>query len=315
MSTRGKIMPIRKAKPFRFKSARLRAAMAAFLETEAETWLTDFSGFEYAESLLQELFKGVEKLPVSKDPEPMPVDDSGVSPGGFLRPESRPIEEIEHLAEWAADLVLRAYKADGIFVGKSHNIASLLDDYTRQDVDVRSLSVWDNVISFYKYWPETDRKGFLKGPIRGDDCRNESDARLDAVPANLVAALGFAKLDRCLTRVERGATDLSLIDLGLAWECAYVAAELNESLVDDYFAKRRATYQAQHLARIKHAKDRDGKQAAKRVIRELWEDWRNNAPQRYKSKAAFARDMSDKFLELKSTKVIETWCTLWSAEK
>ena len=54
----------------------------------------------------------------------------------------------------------------------------------------------------------------------------------------------------------------------------------------------------------------DPKQADKAIVRECWGDWKNE-PARYKSKAAFARDMREKFPNLESQPVIEGWCRLW----
>lgn len=56
----------------------------------------------------------------------------------------------------------------------------------------------------------------------------------------------------------------------------------------------------------------DPKQAAKKLVLEIWEKWRKE-PNLYKSKAAFARDMLDKFEELSSQRVIERWCLEWES--
>jgi hypothetical protein len=56
--------------------------------------------------------------------------------------------------------------------------------------------------------------------------------------------------------------------------------------------------------------EKDDKQADKRFVFECWSEWRKN-PGSYKSKAAFARDMQDKFPNLESQKVIEDWCRQW----
>jgi hypothetical protein len=61
----------------------------------------------------------------------------------------------------------------------------------------------------------------------------------------------------------------------------------------------------------KHAND--AKQADKVLVRECWDDWQKQ-PDRYDGKAAFARDMLDKFENLKSQPVIEGWCRVWERE-
>lgn len=57
----------------------------------------------------------------------------------------------------------------------------------------------------------------------------------------------------------------------------------------------------------------DPKQADKVLVRECWDDWQKQ-PDRYKGKAAFARDMLDKYENLKSQPVIEGWCRAWEKE-
>ena len=52
------------------------------------------------------------------------------------------------------------------------------------------------------------------------------------------------------------------------------------------------------------------KQKDKLTVRECWEAWQQE-PDRYKGKAAFARDMRDKFPTLESQPVIEGWCRTW----
>jgi 3-mercaptopyruvate sulfurtransferase SseA len=57
----------------------------------------------------------------------------------------------------------------------------------------------------------------------------------------------------------------------------------------------------------------DPKQRDKAVVRECWGKWQEQ-PGRYKGKAAFARDMRDKFPNLESQPVIEGWCRAWERE-
>ncbi len=54
----------------------------------------------------------------------------------------------------------------------------------------------------------------------------------------------------------------------------------------------------------------DPKQAEKEFIRKCWCEWKENQD-RYKSKAAFARDMLSKCEHLTSQKKIEDWCRAW----
>lgn len=54
----------------------------------------------------------------------------------------------------------------------------------------------------------------------------------------------------------------------------------------------------------------DPRQTEKALIRECWFSWQSS-PARYKSKAAFARDMLAKCEHLQSQKKIEDWCREW----
>lgn len=54
----------------------------------------------------------------------------------------------------------------------------------------------------------------------------------------------------------------------------------------------------------------DPKQIEKALVLECWQDWQKK-PGNYKSKAAFARDMQNKYEHLTSHKVITDWCLGW----
>lgn len=53
---------------------------------------------------------------------------------------------------------------------------------------------------------------------------------------------------------------------------------------------------------------------AKAEVQQLWQEWQRQ-PSRYRSKAAFARDMLDKFEALGNQAVIVRWCTEWEKEQ
>ncbi len=56
--------------------------------------------------------------------------------------------------------------------------------------------------------------------------------------------------------------------------------------------------------------NRDPKQVEKRLVFDCYKEWRAK-PERYKSKAEFARDMLEKYPHLKSHKTIEDWVRGW----
>jgi hypothetical protein len=88
------------------------------------------------------------------------------------------------------------------------------------------------------------------------------------------------------------------LDASSIWEFVFLAGDMRESLV----AKRR----------VREKLAVDPKQAVKVSVKELWKLWQSE-PGRYKGKAAFARDMLDKFDLLQSQRVIERWCKEWEA--
>lgn len=63
-------------------------------------------------------------------------------------------------------------------------------------------------------------------------------------------------------------------------------------------------------AKAKLAKDKDGKQEAKRFVEDCWKDWQKK-PDSYSGQAEFARDMLSKCENLKSQPAIENWCREW----
>jgi hypothetical protein len=60
-------------------------------------------------------------------------------------------------------------------------------------------------------------------------------------------------------------------------------------------------------------RDNDPKQDDKTAVREHWDLWQTHSS-RYRGKAAFARDMLDKYESLRSQGVIERWCRAWEKE-
>lgn len=97
---------------------------------------------------------------------------------------------------------------------------------------------------------------------------------------------------------ERGISAVSL------WFCAGLLKGTRvEVLMEQLIRERQRS-----ASRARYSKD--PKQLAKSEVRKMWEMWHRD-PSRYPSKAAFARDMIDKFDELKSTKKIEDWVRAW----
>ncbi|WP_155624979.1 hypothetical protein [Burkholderia vietnamiensis] len=100
---------------------------------------------------------------------------------------------------------------------------------------------------------------------------------------------------------ERGISAVSL------WFCAGFLKGKNVEVLTEQLLRDRQ--RSASFARY----SKDPKQRAKAEVKKLWEMWRRG-PSRYPSKAAFARDMLDKFDELKSSKKIEDWVRAWEKE-
>ncbi len=88
------------------------------------------------------------------------------------------------------------------------------------------------------------------------------------------------------------------------------ALELTHEYRDDFpeVKARLESKRQRERANARYATDE--KQADKNFVRECWHEWQKQ-PDRYRSKAAFARDVIEKSKHLQSTKVIEDWCREW----
>ena len=101
------------------------------------------------------------------------------------------------------------------------------------------------------------------------------------------------------------------LDADSIWAFAHIAQSIIKRSIFDDPTEYEVNLQAREYAHERHKQD--PKQADKANVRECWADWQKK-PDRYKSKAAFARDMRDKFPNLESQPVIEGWCRGWERE-
>ncbi|WP_157692701.1 hypothetical protein [Burkholderia sp. ABCPW 11] len=127
----------------------------------------------------------------------------------------------------------------------------------------------------------------------------------------------------------RGTTDLSMLAkhlqgrnvsaLDLFTMKAYMEiwSELYAVPLSEAHRRLRERSDASDRAKLRH--QLSPKAAAKSAVKSCWDDWqlaRSRGCDTYKKNAEFARDMFDKYGDvLKSTKVIEGWCTTWTKEK
>ncbi|WP_175692936.1 hypothetical protein [Burkholderia ambifaria] len=125
--------------------------------------------------------------------------------------------------------------------------------------------------------------------------------------------LRFAFLFSCLKMIENAIIASMLAGDGLIYSILSAANAFSNAqalAVDGQHLKKARREIAYRAAIERHRKD--PKQLAKAKVKELWEMWRNDSS-RYPSKAAFARDMINKFDELKSSKKIEDWVRAWES--
>lgn len=131
----------------------------------------------------------------------------------------------------------------------------------------------------------------------------------DGLWARILSAYGLFRLDCALVKMKTGATFDVLNDLATA---ANIACDLERAKGMDL--QRSITQQAV-LKRAKIGAEKrwagDATQIAKDNVLECWHMWQAD-PARYRSTAAFSRDMLDKFDALKSQPVIERWCREWA---
>lgn len=116
-----------------------------------------------------------------------------------------------------------------------------------------------------------------------------------------LAAFGLVLFERIIQAIANQASHETVFDMHeeLAECLSYVVAGTG------------ARGMARKAALARHAAD--PKQLDKVLIRECWDEWQKK-PDRYEGKAAFARDMLDKFPTLKSQPVIAGWCKKWESE-
>lgn len=201
------------------------------------------------------------------------------------------------------------------------------------------MAKWDHLIDDIMRIPDTvfrasglsafEAVAFREGyrELREEKYRNlaeSADARFEAlcqsvpsVPRGAVeaASMGYAVLTMTseALRDKGGETEAvstllsSAMARGMAMARMICSVETNGNDRDALLALTRTEIARAGVA-AKLA--RDPKQAAKATVKECWEAWQEE-PDRYKSKAAFARDMLNKFEHLESQPVIEGWCRAW----
>lgn len=142
-----------------------------------------------------------------------------------------------------------------------------------------------------------------------------SREELEAYVVKAARALDLAERDMQTIRahlVQRRTSEESL-----AFELSDIDARIAriEDAIPEMCAAQRQRSRhdvARNAARVRLKYD--PKQAAKAEALKLWQDWQAGHA-RYKSGAAFARHVVEKFTAIESTKVVERWATKWRADE
>ena len=87
----------------------------------------------------------------------------------------------------------------------------------------------------------------------------------------------------------------------------HLAIATEKEISKEYFDKKLKSEAAKLRWKL------DPRNSEKLFVKECWLDWKTE-PNKYSSKAEFARDMLNKVEHLTNTKVIEDWCRDWEKE-
>jgi len=134
-----------------------------------------------------------------------------------------------------------------------------------------------------------------------------SDTSHTLAMARLAAIVGLLCCHQSFEFLLKGSRGNSILTYGQAQMMLGRAYAMGES----YYGRDSVIANAQRAVAARLRKD--PKQLDKKTVRECWELWQNE-PARYKSNAAFARDMLQKYETLTSQPVIERWCREWKEE-
>lgn len=117
-------------------------------------------------------------------------------------------------------------------------------------------------------------------------------------------------VDGALDLVHEAQEALNLIHGNRMWEEGHKQGSEPDAIESSAQAAARVIL-AREAARARHAAD--PRQSERLAVKECWKLWQQD-PSRYSGKAAFARDMLQKFEALKSEAVIAGWCRDWERE-
>lgn len=117
----------------------------------------------------------------------------------------------------------------------------------------------------------------------------------------------------CLVQTQEAVTTLrERLIIRQAVQAATEVASKNATLAAIAIRRNLPRKLASDAAKARHADS--AKAQEKETMKAYWKDWQAN-PTRYRTTAAFARDMLEKFPDWCNQKVIEGFCRAWRKEK
>lgn len=136
---------------------------------------------------------------------------------------------------------------------------------------------------------------------------------------SVVAVIGLLLIDSATVAMEAKRLSWAGHLMSQAQDCAEIALliKLSETKQSEIHAATREALSARGVSAMKarYAKDKDGKQAAKKWVYECWRDWQAK-PEKYKNASTFARDMLDKQPDRLTTEIVITrWVRTWKKEE
>ncbi|MEX8519891.1 MAG: hypothetical protein AB3X44_15375 [Leptothrix sp. (in: b-proteobacteria)] len=158
------------------------------------------------------------------------------------------------------------------------------------------------------YGPDPDTGG-VKGFLGLCKARSYEDLEIAAGLLCLDEAMQFASTDLAYGfHLLEEAQELQG-EVDLRRHLRELSPQVSEEAIDRGFRQKQSA-----RARARYAQDRDGKQGVKAEVKGWWEKWQRE-PSLYRSAAAFARVMLDKYPDhLTSQPVIEGWVRDWKLE-
>jgi hypothetical protein len=157
------------------------------------------------------------------------------------------------------------------------------------------------------YGPDPDTGG-VQGFLTRCDARSYEELDIAAGLLTLDEAMQFAETDLAYAFHLLG--EAQALQDGI--ETTRMRHELSTQVPEEALERAFSVKQGER-ARARYAHDRDGKQAAKAEVKDWWLKWQSD-PTLYRSAAAFARAMLDKYPTLDSQPVIEQWVRGWKKE-